>query len=67
MAAALVGRAVTIQSASGTIEGVVARVVTKSGEPKLVVRGAEYSLSQILTAAPNDLAQPAQTQPTEKV
>lgn len=53
LATALIGRTVGLLIGRKTItRGVVSAVSTEAGMPKLVVRGAQYDVSQILTVTP---------------
>ena len=52
-AAALLGRTVQVQvNGTTTDQGVVTAVQMNSGSPQLLVNGAPYSLSQVLSVAP---------------
>lgn len=52
-AAAMIGRSVTLQPATGpTVQGVVSAVQLGSGVPQLQVNGALYSLSQLISIQP---------------
>jgi hypothetical protein len=56
IAKALVGQSVDLLTTEHTIvHGVVSGVLTEAGIPKLLVDGARYDLSQILTAMPATL------------
>ena len=56
IARSLIGQAVELLVGSHTIvHGVVTNVMTEAGTPKLVVGGARYDLSQILTTMPASL------------
>jgi hypothetical protein len=53
IAKAMLGRAVTIRLDSGeTVHGVVTHVLATGRKAKVVVRGLEYALAQVLTVAP---------------
>jgi hypothetical protein len=56
IARSLIGQAVELLVGGHTIiHGVVTNVATEAGTPKLVVGGARYDLSQILTTMPASL------------
>ena len=56
LAKALIGRAVTLRVGERTVNGVVTGTITGTGLPRLVVRGADYGLHQVLTVIPSGYA-----------
>jgi len=64
IARSLIGQAVDLLVGTSTIvHGVVTNVTTEAGTPKLVVGGARYDLSQILTTMPASLDHQLQSLP----